>query len=159
MSFVQMLSESRKYKLFLVMAEQSTQQQDEQRLVDIVLANVGTVVTFRTGSPADERILLPLFRPFIEENELSNIPSFNFYARISAVNTQEPVSGTTVLLNMQPTSELARRIKDYSRCTYGTEAPKETVQEKSPKEHSSPAEQGKRKKENQRKTKLVQVSE
>lgn len=159
MSFVQMLSESRKYKLFLVMAEQSTQQQDEQRLVDIVLANVGTVVTFRTGSPADERILLPLFRPFIEENELSNIPSFNFYARISAVNTQEPVSGTTVLLNMQPNSELARRIKDYSRFTYGTELPKETIHNVPLKENTSPAEQGKRKKENQRKTKLVQVSE
>jgi hypothetical protein len=119
MSFVQMLSESRKYKLFLVMAEQSTQQQDEQRLVDIVLANVGTVVTFRTGSPADERILLPLFRPFIEENELSNIPSFNFYARISAVNTQEPVSGTTCLLDDKPDNDLANRIKKYSRELYG----------------------------------------
>lgn len=122
MSFVQMLSESRKYKLFLVMAEQSTQQQDEQRLVDIVLANVGTVVTFRTGSPADERILLPLFRPFIEENELSNIPSYNFYARISAVNTQEPVSGTTVLLNTEPNVELANNIKAFSRKTYGTKS-------------------------------------
>lgn len=122
MSFVQMLSESRKYKLFLVMAEQSTQQQDEQRLVDIVLANVGTVVTFRTGSPADERILLPLFRPFIEENELSNIPSYNFYARISAINTQEPVSGTTVLLNSEPNIELAKIIKTFSRETYGTKS-------------------------------------
>jgi hypothetical protein len=119
MSFVQMLSESRKYKLFLIMAEQSTQQQDEQRLVDIVLANVGTVITFRTGSPTDERILLPLFRPFVEENELSNIPSYNFYARISAVNTQEPVSGTTCLLDINPDAIIARRIKDYSRNKYG----------------------------------------
>jgi DNA helicase HerA-like ATPase len=71
MSFVQMLSEARKYKLFLIMAEQSTQQQAEQRLVDIVLANVGTVITFRTGSPADERLILPLFKPYVSEGELS----------------------------------------------------------------------------------------
>ncbi len=132
MSFVQMLSESRKYKLFLIMAEQSTQQQDEQRLVDIVLANVGTVITFRTGSPADERILLPLFRPFIEENELSNIPSYNFYARISAVNTQEPVSGTTCLLEINPDLSIARSIKEYSRNKYGF-TPEESQVQVAPK--------------------------
>lgn len=119
MSFVQMLSEARKYKLFLIMAEQSTQQQDEQRLVDIVLANVGTIVTFRSGSPADERILLPLFKPFIEEGELSNIPSYNFYARIAAINTQEPVSGRTVLLEEEPHRELAHHIKKLSQDKYG----------------------------------------
>lgn len=140
MSFVQMLSESRKYKLYLVMAEQSTQQQDEQRLVDIVLANVGTVVTFRTGSPADERILLPLFKPFIEENELSNIPSYNFYARISAINTQEPVSGMTVLLDKEPNIELASRIKTYSRDTYGTKT--EVVQDTAPQETVTPKIEG-----------------
>lgn len=119
MSFVQMLSEARKYKLFLVMAEQSTQQQDEQRLVDIILANVGTVIAFRTGSPADERIILPLFKPFIEENELSNLPSYNFYARMSAINAQEPVSGMTVLLDEQFDHEAALQIKEYSRNRYG----------------------------------------
>jgi hypothetical protein len=66
MGFVQMLSEARKYKLFLTMAEQSTSQQDQQRLVDIILANVGTIVCFRSGSPADERLVLPLFSPFID---------------------------------------------------------------------------------------------
>lgn len=119
MSFVQMLSESRKYKLFLVMAEQSTQQQDDQRLVDIILANVGTVVAFRTGSPTDERILLPLFRPFIEENELSNLPSYNFYVRLSAIHAQEPVSGITSLVDVEHSNALGSRIKDYSRNLYG----------------------------------------
>jgi len=128
MSFVQMLSEARKYKLFLVMAEQSTQQQDEQRLVDIILANVGTIIAFRTGSPADERIILPLFKPFIEENELSNLPSYNFYARMSAINAQEPVSGMTVLLEEQSSHEVALRIKEYSRNRYGTKV--EEISEK-----------------------------
>jgi hypothetical protein len=99
MSFVQMLSEARKYKLFLIMAEQSTSQQDQQRLVDIILANVGTVICFRSGSPADERYVLPLFYPYIEQGEIANLPAYNFYMRISAVTAQEPLSGQTLLLN------------------------------------------------------------
>jgi Type IV secretion-system coupling protein DNA-binding domain len=129
MSFVQMLSEARKYKLFLIMAEQSTQQQDVQRLVDIILANVGTVIAFRTGSPADERILLPLFKPYIEENELSNLPSYNFYARMSAITAQEPVSGMTVLLEERSDPEQAVLVKEYSRNRYGTKV-EEKVEEK-----------------------------
>jgi hypothetical protein len=97
MSFVQMLSESRKYKLYLTMAEQSTQQQEQQRMVDIILANVGTVVCFRSGSPADERMVLPLFSPFIEQGEIANLPSFNFYMRIAAIEAKEPMSGVTLV--------------------------------------------------------------
>lgn len=99
LSFTQMLSEARKYKVFLTMAEQSTQQQDDQKLVNIILANVGTVVAFRTGSPKDEELLLPLFEPYIEKGEISNLSAYNFYCRITGVNAQEPMSGETVLIS------------------------------------------------------------
>ena len=118
MSFVQMLSEARKYKLFLTMAEQSTSQQDQQRLVDIILANVGTVVCFRSGSPADERYVLPLFYPYIEQGEIANLSAYNFYARIAAVNAQEPMSGITVLINDKGSKALAVKAIKYSRDTY-----------------------------------------
>jgi DNA helicase HerA-like ATPase len=118
MSFVQMLSEARKYKLFLTMAEQSTSQQDQQRLVDIILANVGTVVVFRSGSPADERLVLPLFSPYIEQGEIANLPSFNFYARIAAVNSQEPMSGMTVLLENAGSEDIASEVVASSRKLY-----------------------------------------
>ena len=96
MSFTQMLSEARKYKVYLTIAEQSTQQQDDQKLVNIILANVGTVVVFRTGSPKDEELLLPLFEPYIEKGEISNLSAYNFYCRITGVNAQEPMSGETI---------------------------------------------------------------
>lgn len=115
MSFVQMLSEARKYKLFLTMAEQSTSQQDQQRLVDIILANVGTVICFRSGSPADERLVLPLFSPYIEQGEIANLPAYSFYARVAAVHSQEPMSGMTVLLNSTGNIELAKRIIEASQ--------------------------------------------
>lgn len=115
LSFVQMLSESRKYKLFLTMAEQSPSQQDEQRMVNIILANVGTVISFRSGSPKDEDIILPLFTPYIEKGEIANLPTFNFYARIAAVHPQEPLSGETVLLDDEGSEEIATQVITSSR--------------------------------------------
>jgi len=118
MSFVQMLSEARKYKLFLIMAEQSTSQQDQQRLVDIILANVGTVICFRSGSPADERYVLPLFYPYIEQGEIANLPAYNFYMRIAAVHAQEPLSGQTLLLNEVDNEAVFKEVVYSSREKY-----------------------------------------
>lgn len=120
MSFVQMLSESRKYKLFLTMAEQSTSQQDDQRMVNIILANVGTVVCFKTGNPADEQALLQLFSPHIGQGEIANLPAFNYYVRISAVRSQEPLSGETLMIEDIGASGVATRqaIIDNSRKKY-----------------------------------------
>ncbi len=127
MSFVQMLSEARKYKVFLTMAEQSTSQQEEQRMVNTILANVGTVVCFRSGNPADEQVILPLFTPYLEPGEIANLPSYNFYARISAVLSQEPVSGETLLLGEPTTKDAAKRVIAASRANYAKKyKPKET---------------------------------
>jgi len=118
MGFVQMLSEARKYKLFLTMAEQSTSQQDQQRLVDIILANVGTIVCFRSGSPADERLVLPLFMPFIQQGEIANLPAYSYYSRIAAVKAQEPMSGMTIVVDNKGSAEIARRVVESSRALY-----------------------------------------
>jgi hypothetical protein len=120
-SFVQMLSEARKYKLFLTMAEQSTSQQDQQRLVDIILANVGTVICFRSGSPADERLVLPLFSRYLEQGEIANLPAYSFYARIAALQAQEPMSGMTILLEDYGSDDVANLVKAQSRKEYGRE--------------------------------------
>jgi hypothetical protein len=121
-SFVQMLSEARKYKLFLTMAEQSTSQQDEQRLVNIILANVGTVVCFRSGSPSDERLVLPLFMPFIQQGEIANLPSYSYYVHISAVTAQEPMSGVTVVVEEAGDESVAKRVVEASRRLYAKKA-------------------------------------
>jgi hypothetical protein len=121
MSFVQMLSEARKYKLFLTMAEQSTSQQDQQRLVDIILANVGTVICFRSGSPADERFVLPLFTPYINQGEIANLPAYNFYMRIAALEPHEPLSGKTIVLSDSGDDNISNEVKRISRKTYGRE--------------------------------------
>lgn len=80
------------------MTEQSTSQQSDQQTVNIFLANVGTVICFRTGNPQDEQRLLPMFSPYIEPGEISNLPAYNHYVRLAAVSAQEPLSGQTLLL-------------------------------------------------------------
>jgi hypothetical protein len=117
-SFVQMLSESRKYKLFLTMAEQSTSQQDDQKMVNIILANVGTIVCFRTGNPADEKLLLPLFSPYLEEGDIANLPLHNFYMRASAVKSQESFSGETIKLEDDGNETIAEKVIESSRERY-----------------------------------------
>lgn len=134
-SFVQMLSEARKYKLFLTMAEQSTSQQSDQQMVSIIMANVGTVITFRTGNPQDERVLLPLFSPYIEQGEISNLPAFNFYAKLSAVKAQEPLSGQTLLLADDGSSKIRAAIIEHSRAVF---AKKQEIIEKE-KEQPKPS--------------------
>lgn len=103
--FVKMLSASRKYKLFLTIAEQSTNQQEEQRLTEAILANVSTIVCFGLGSPADEQLLLPRFTPYLEKGDLDDQPSYNFYVKVKAERPMEPVSGETIVLPQEQASE------------------------------------------------------
>ena len=137
-SFVQMLSESRKYKLFMTMAEQSTSQQKDQKMIDVILANVGTVLCFRTGNPQDERLLLPLFSPYIEQGEINNLPPFNFYARLSATTAQEPLSGHTLLLDSEGNNDVAMVAIENSRLIYAKKVEPENAEVK-PAPESKPS--------------------
>ncbi|HEU4914904.1 MAG TPA: DUF87 domain-containing protein [Candidatus Saccharimonadales bacterium] len=116
-SFVQMLSEARKYKVYLTMAEQTTSQQDEQQMVNIILANVGAVICFRSGNPSDEKLVLPLFEPYIKKGEIANLPSYNFYMRASAQKSQEPLSGETIVLKdgKQVTDKVIEAARKYAQ--------------------------------------------
>lgn len=129
-SFTQMLSEARKYKLFLTMAEQSTSQQDDQKMVNIILANVGTVICFRSGNPADEKLILPLFKPHIDTGEIANLPSYNFYMRVSSLKTTEPFSGETIVLKDEGNSETAEKVIRASRKYYAISKKKDVKKKK-----------------------------
>ena len=114
-SFIQMLSEARKYKTFLVMAEQSTSQQKDKNLVNVILANVGTVVSFRSANPEDEKLMLPQFAPFIERGDISNLPRYNFYIKISAINPEEAFSGTTIPMDITFSKDKVENLIQASR--------------------------------------------
>lgn len=119
--FIKMLSGSRKYKLYLTIAQQSTAQQETQRMVEGILSNVSTVICFRIGSPADEHLLIERFVPYVELGEISNLPTYNFYARLSAIAPQEPVSGMTIVLKDKGSKAVAQEVIDASRANYAKE--------------------------------------
>jgi hypothetical protein len=96
-SLTQLISEGRKYGVYLSMAEQSPSQQIDKRQFSVLLANVGTIVCFRLTSPADEKLLLPLFAPTVMAGEMFNLPSYSYYVRVGAIKVYEPCSGVTII--------------------------------------------------------------
>jgi hypothetical protein len=116
--FIQMLSEARKYGLAITMAEQSTSQQQDQKMVEVILNNISTLICFRTGSSQDERLLLPHFKPYINEGEIGNLPAYNFYMRARSTEVYEPTSGVTLVLNPKNDIRLVSRVLASSRKRY-----------------------------------------
>ncbi len=100
-SLVQILSEARKYGLYLIMAEQSPSQQ-EYMSTNQILANTGNLVCFRTASPNDSRLLLPSFKDSIDRSDLINLPAYNFYLKTTAKQVLPPTSGRTYPLQAAP---------------------------------------------------------
>lgn len=69
-TFAEILSESRKYKLNLIITNQYIEQMEEE-VRDAVFGNVGTTVVFRVG-PFDAEVLEPIFFPrFLKEDIMS----------------------------------------------------------------------------------------
>lgn len=117
-SFAQILSEARKYRLSAILAHQTTSQLQDKSLVNVTLANTGTVVCFRTANPEDEKMILPQFRPYVEKGEIASLPSFRFYMKLGALNPQEPFSGITTPVAVKPSSILVEKIIAASRKNY-----------------------------------------
>lgn len=69
--FAVILSEARKYRLNLIVANQFVAQIDEE-VKNAVFGNVGTMVSFRVGVP-DANFLQHEFAPTFNEGDLTNI--------------------------------------------------------------------------------------
>ncbi len=117
-AFAQILSEARKYRLGAILAHQTTSQIEEDSLVNVTLANTGTVICFRTANPEDERLILPQFRPYVEQGEILNLPSFHFYMKLGAMNPEEPFSGVTIPMHVQYSQNRVNEVITSSRKLY-----------------------------------------
>lgn len=120
-SFAQILSEARKYRLNATLAHQTTSQLEDKSLVNITLANTGTVICFRTSNPEDEHLILPQFSPYVQPGEIYNLPSFHFYIKISALHPEEPFSGETIPVTFPRNDEYAESIVQASRDHFAKE--------------------------------------
>lgn len=120
--FAQILSEARKYRLNLTVANQFIGQMDEE-VKNAVFGNVGTVVSFRVGV-TDANYLQHEFQPTFSESDLINIDKFNAYIKTTVHN--EPVKPFSMDLTKDMSAVLARQnpqiaqaIIQLSRLKYG----------------------------------------
>lgn len=117
-SFATILSEARKYRLSLIVANQFiTQLSDEVR--DAVFGNVGSVLSFRTGAN-DAEFLSKQFSPTFDQEDLVEIPNFNAVVRmiVSGVPSQ-PFSMATIPPMGHPNPRLGEALKRLSAAKYG----------------------------------------
>lgn len=118
-SFVDILSEARKYKLSLFLTHQHLEQFDVETRA-AVFGNVGTFISFRIGS-ADAKYVAREFEPSFTEEDLVNLPKFNLYIKLMIDGqTSTPFSALTLPLAVHNKSWKERAI-EISRRTYCSE--------------------------------------
>jgi hypothetical protein len=117
-SFATIMSEARKYRLNLVVANQFTTQLTEE-IRDAVFGNMGTIVSFRIGQN-DVESLTRYFQPMFDSDDLLRVPNRNTIVRtlIGGVPTQ-PFSMATIAPLGTPNSELGKALKQLSAAKYG----------------------------------------
>lgn len=120
--FAQILSEARKYKLSLVVANQFVGQIDEE-IKNAIFGNVGTIISYRVGV-SDANYLAREFAPVFTEDDLLNIERYHVYIRTLVNN--EPVSPFSMDLTRdfkeiqkQKNPQIANIIREMSRVKYG----------------------------------------
>lgn len=119
-SFESILSESRKYGLNLIVANQFiTQLSDEIR--EAIFGNIGTISAHRVGT-ADAEALEKIFRPVFDADDLQRLPTFNAIVRtmVKGVPTQ-PFSMVDLPIEivLKGSKELAEALKQLSSAKYG----------------------------------------
>ncbi len=115
LSFIKVVSEGRKYGLHLIMAEQSTSQQHDQSIINQILANVTTVIVFRSGNYIDEELMLNQFTPYLQKGDIPNLARYHFYIKNSALVSEEPFSGETIYLPVIKNSKKMELLIETSR--------------------------------------------
>ncbi|MBI2473521.1 type IV secretion system DNA-binding domain-containing protein [Candidatus Uhrbacteria bacterium] len=125
-SFASILSEARKYRLCLTMAHQYIAQLTEE-VRDAVFGNVGTIITFRVGSP-DAVFMEAEFMPRFTPEDIINLPKFNVYLKLLIEGvTSQPFSAMTLSPIAQVTHSEEKVIK-ISRERYAK--PRAEIEEK-----------------------------
>lgn len=121
--FAQILSEARKYRLNLIVANQYIAQMNEG-IRDAVFGNVGTMVSFKVG-PNDAQYLETQFAPTFDMQDLQNIENRNAYLNL-LVNGENP-GPFSISLDYknspkpipEANAKMSELVKNLSRLRYG----------------------------------------
>ncbi|HUP26372.1 MAG TPA: hypothetical protein VM124_01855, partial [Candidatus Limnocylindrales bacterium] len=117
-SFATIMSEARKYRLNLIVANQFTTQLSEE-IRDAVFGNMGTIVSFRVGQN-DVEALSRYFKPIFEADDILRVPNYNAIVRtlINGVPTQ-PFSMAALPPLGTPNPKLGDALMQLSAAKFG----------------------------------------
>jgi hypothetical protein len=117
-SFESILSEARKYRLSLVLANQfMTQLTDKIR--EAIIGNIGTIIAGRIGV-TDAELLQKAFTPVFNADDLHKLPNYQFIATVMIHNVpSSPFSMASVPQMGDGSEQLLKSLKAYSAAKYG----------------------------------------
>ena len=120
-SFATILSEARKYRLSLTMANQYVAQMPEE-VRDAVFGNVGSMITFQVGIMDGQAFAEQFDEDRITPIEIASLPKYNVYNRIMVKGLTTPVfSGSTLApqnYDKDVADETVKKIYAHSRQRY-----------------------------------------
>ncbi len=127
-SFINILSEARKYRLSLTLGNQYIGQLEEMtptgrssEVRDAIFGNVGTIICFRIGAE-DSEFLEREFLPEFEANDLVNLAKYNIYVKLMIDGVAgRPFSAETLSPFPKPDVSYREKIIKVSRERYGTQ--------------------------------------
>lgn len=134
-SFVDILSEARKYRLSLTLANQYIAQLEEMtptgkstKVRDAIFGNIGTLLSFRVGAEDAEYLEREFIPEFLAE-DLVNLGKYNIYLKLMVDGVAgRPFSAETLPPLPKPEKLNREKIVKVSRERYGT--PRQIVEEK-----------------------------
>lgn len=123
--FASIMSEARKFKLNLIVANQYIAQMEED-IKNAVFGNVGTIVSYRVGV-ADAQFLQHEYAPTFSETDLVNVEGQSVFVKTIVKNQPVPAFSMNVWKDMAAEKARMRRdvadaIIQLSRLKYGRDA-------------------------------------
>ncbi len=126
-AFVNILSEARKYRLSLILANQYLAQLEEMtatgkstKVKDAVFGNIGTIISFRVGAE-DAEFLEKEFIPEVVAEDLVNLTKYNVYVKLMVDGiASRPFSAKTLPPFPKPKKSYREKIIKTSRERYAT---------------------------------------
>ncbi len=127
--FATILSEARKYRLNLTVANQFIGQMDEE-VKNAIFGNVGTKMVFRVGV-TDASYLSHEFQPVFSESDLINIERYHVYMKTIVDNDPVPPFSVDLTKDMKAfkaegSDKIAEAVIQLSRLKYGK--PREIIE-------------------------------
>lgn len=122
--FAQILSEARKYRLNLIVANQYIAQIDE-KIRDAVFGNVGSTISFKVGTQ-DAQFLETVFTPIFDATDLVNLENTNAYVKMLYQGESPPAFSVNTHYKYAPfdipkdgDKKTADIVRNLSRYRYG----------------------------------------